>query len=190
MALRVPFGKLRLACNGRRTCVARWVVATHESHLSRHVAARTVAFHFVADFCVEASVLRCSTETSMRRRACVRLSRVSTHVSRALSRIRYLSDASQSDSSPNQRAMKSRHEAQRQRLQRRTFLKAIGLGLSAPLAFKMSRLAVAAPAGPQTRVLFYFLPHGAPIEHFEPTDAMDFTTSGIGMLDAFTPYKS
>ncbi len=85
--------------------------------------------------------------------------------------------------------MKSRHEAQRQRLQRRTFLKAIGLGLSAPLAFKMSKLAVAAPTGPNTRLFIFYLPHGGPIEHFDPTDAMDFKAKGVGMFDPLTPYK-
>lgn len=68
-------------------------------------------------------------------------------------------------------------------------MKAVGLGIAAPLAFKMSKLAVAAPEGPPTRLFIFYLPHGAPTEHFEPGDSFDFMNSGIGMLEPFTPYK-
>jgi hypothetical protein len=85
--------------------------------------------------------------------------------------------------------MKSRHEAQRLRLQRRTFLKAIGLGIGAPLAFKMSKLAVAAPEGPPTRLFIFYLPHGAPTEHFETGDTLAFPGPGVGMLEPFAPYQ-
>jgi hypothetical protein len=55
------------------------------------------------------------------------------------------------------------------RLQRRLFLKAIGLGLAAPLAASMSRLALAQPDGLRpTRFLVVYLPHGMPAEHFDP----------------------
>ncbi len=85
--------------------------------------------------------------------------------------------------------MKSRNEAQRLRLQRRTFLKAVGLGIAAPLAFKMSKLAVAAPEGPPTRLFIFYLPHGAPIEHFESGDALAFPGPGVGLLEPFAPYQ-
>lgn len=83
----------------------------------------------------------------------------------------------------------TRHLDQRQRLARRTFLAALGLGLSAPLALRMSRLAVAAPDGNRpTRLFIYFVPHGIPIEHYEPGDGMSLTT-GEGILAPLEPFK-
>jgi len=55
------------------------------------------------------------------------------------------------------------HEA---KLQRRVLLKALGLGLSAPLAFKFSKLALAQSTRPKRMILFYF-PHGVPNEHMD-----------------------
>ena len=56
----------------------------------------------------------------------------------------------------------------------------------------MSRLAVAAPAAAPTRLFIYYLPHGMPVEHFDPGAAgADFSlsASGIGVLAPFEPYK-
>ncbi|HEY3668648.1 MAG TPA: DUF1552 domain-containing protein [Polyangiaceae bacterium] len=56
----------------------------------------------------------------------------------------------------------------------------------------MSRLAVAAPTGPPTRLFIYYLPHGMPVEHFDPAGTgatMNLSASGIGVLAAFEPYK-
>lgn len=77
-------------------------------------------------------------------------------------------------------------------LQRRTFLKALGIGLAAPLAAKMARLAVAAPGDRPTRLFIYYVPHGVPNEHFEPlagAQGLDFAQSGLGMLSPFEAYK-
>jgi len=78
------------------------------------------------------------------------------------------------------------------RLQRRTFLSAVALGIAAPLAAKMSRLAVAAPTGPPTRLFIYYLPHGMPVEHFDPAGMgadINLSANGLGVLSAFEPYK-
>lgn len=55
------------------------------------------------------------------------------------------------------------------KLQRRVFLKALGVGLSVPVALQFSRMALAQPARPKRLILYYF-PHGVPNEHmdFEP----------------------
>jgi len=78
------------------------------------------------------------------------------------------------------------------RIQRRTFLRAVGLGIAVPLAAKMSRLAVAAPTPRPTRLFIYYLPHGMPIEHFEPaamgTD-INLAASGVGVMSPLIPYK-
>jgi hypothetical protein len=69
------------------------------------------------------------------------------------------------------------------KLRRRTFLAAMGLGIGAPLAMKMARLAGAAPAGRPTRLFILFIPHGFPLEHFDPTTpAGDFSLTGRSML--------
>lgn len=78
------------------------------------------------------------------------------------------------------------------RLQRRAFLTALGLGIAAPLALRMSRLAVAAPGARPTRLFIYYLPHGMPLEHYEPVGiGSDFqlANSGVGVLTPFEPYK-
>src|SRR5450432_117953 len=78
------------------------------------------------------------------------------------------------------------------RIQRRTFLRAVGLGIAVPLAAKMSRLAVAAPTAPPTRLFIYYMPHGMPLEHFEPAmmgSDIDLAASGLGVLSPLNPYK-
>lgn len=85
--------------------------------------------------------------------------------------------------------MKSRHEQQRQQLMRRTFLKAVGLGIAAPLAYKMSRLAVAQTDARPTRLFIMYLPHGAPVEHYDPGDGFNLDASGVGILSPLEPYK-
>lgn len=83
---------------------------------------------------------------------------------------------------------RSRHLRQKQLLQRRTFLAAVGLGIAAPVALRLSKMAVAAPTGRPTRLLIYFVPHGVPIEHYEPGEGMDLNT-GEGVLAPFEPFK-
>src|SRR5450432_2805051 len=78
------------------------------------------------------------------------------------------------------------------RIQRRTFLRAVGLGIAVPLAAKMSRLAVAAPTAAPTRLFIYYIPHGVPIEHFDPAGMgadINLAASGIGVLKPLDPYK-
>lgn len=74
------------------------------------------------------------------------------------------------------------------KLQRRLFLKAVGIGLSAPLAFQFSRMALAQSTRPKRMILYYF-PHGVPNEHMDmepylmpanPTFANYGTTPGAG----------
>jgi len=48
------------------------------------------------------------------------------------------------------------------------FLRAAALGLAAPAAFNLSRLAVAAPAGAPKRLLIFHMPHGVPNIHYNP----------------------
>lgn len=83
----------------------------------------------------------------------------------------------------------SRHLAQARSLERRTFLKAVGLGIAAPLAYKMSRLAVAQSGARPTRMFLMFLPHGVPMEHYEVGTGMDFGMSGEGILTPLEPYR-
>ncbi len=54
------------------------------------------------------------------------------------------------------------------RLRRRTFVRALGLGIAAPLAAKMAWLADAAPGDRPARLMIFFVPHGWPIEHVDP----------------------
>jgi len=48
------------------------------------------------------------------------------------------------------------------------FLRAAALGLAAPAALNLSRLAVAAPTGAPKRLLIFHMPHGVPNIHFNP----------------------
>jgi hypothetical protein len=84
----------------------------------------------------------------------------------------------------------------RRRIERRMFLKALGLGLSLPLASKLSRLAVAQEASARPkRLLLMFTPHGVPPEHYNPVvnggDRTNFTLaqSGVSILGPLEPYK-
>jgi Protein of unknown function (DUF1552) len=79
------------------------------------------------------------------------------------------------------------------KLQRRTFLAAMGLGIGAPLAMKMARLAGAAPIARPTRLFIMFIPHGLPLEHFDPTTpGGDFSLTGKSMfgLAPLMPYQN
>jgi len=78
------------------------------------------------------------------------------------------------------------------KLRRRTFLSAVGLGIAAPLAMKMARLAGAAPGPRPTRLFIMFIPHGFPVEHFDPTTGngdFNLKAKGIGGLAALEPYQ-
>ena len=81
-------------------------------------------------------------------------------------------------------------------LERRLFLKAMGLGLAAPVALKLAKSATAASAGAPKRFLVMYLPHGTACEHYnpkmggsgsDPTQfALDMTGEAIlGPLEAY-----
>jgi hypothetical protein len=78
-------------------------------------------------------------------------------------------------------------------LQRRMFLRAMAVGLTVPLAAKVARLASAAPGDRPRRLFIMYLPHGSPVEHFDPAMAgstLDLAARGVGVLSALEPYKS
>jgi hypothetical protein len=53
-------------------------------------------------------------------------------------------------------------------LERRLFLKALGVGLAAPLALRFAHSATAASAGAPKRFLIMYMPHGTVCEHYNP----------------------
>jgi len=85
----------------------------------------------------------------------------------------------------------------KQILERRLFLKAMGLGLAAPMALKLSRSATAASNGAPKRFFIMYLPHGNAAEHYNPrmggdgndpkNFALDMTNES--MLGPLEPYK-
>jgi len=76
----------------------------------------------------------------------------------------------------------------RRRLARRVFLSALGLGLSLPLAYQSARLALAQTGARPCRLFLFYLPHGAPVEFFDPV-AGDFDLGGKGVLGPLAPYQ-
>lgn len=76
------------------------------------------------------------------------------------------------------------------RLMRRTFLTALGLGIAAPLAARMSRLAVAAPGDRPKRLFIFYIPHGMPPEHVQPYGEGDAFLQGSTVLAPLAPYRS
>jgi Protein of unknown function (DUF1552) len=80
-------------------------------------------------------------------------------------------------------------------IQRRLFLRAAALGLAAPFALNLSRLAVAANTPAPKRLLILHMPHGVPHVHYNPqVTASDLTQfsldkSNISILGPLEPYK-
>lgn len=80
-------------------------------------------------------------------------------------------------------------------VERRLFLKAIALGLSAPIAMKMARFATAQSEGAPKRFFLFYMPHGIAPEHYNPrvaegdwkNFALDQTNESI--LAPLEPYK-
>jgi len=92
---------------------------------------------------------------------------------------------------PSGGLLTAKDERDRRRLARRFFLSALGLGLSLPLAYSSARLAVAQTTPRPRRLFLYYLPHGAPAEHFDPTASggtFDFDLGGQGVLGPLAPY--
>ena len=76
------------------------------------------------------------------------------------------------------------------------FLKALALGLSAPLALKLARSATAATSAAPKRFFLMYMPHGIAPEHYNPQvmagDNTNFTLNdtGVSILGPLEPYKS
>jgi len=76
------------------------------------------------------------------------------------------------------------------------FLRAAALGLAAPAALNLSRLAVAAPTGAPKRLLIFHMPHGVPNVHYNPKVGSDLTQftlndshkSVLGPLEQYKQY--
>ena len=84
----------------------------------------------------------------------------------------------------------------RRGIERRLFLKAIGLGMSAPIAWQLCRSAVAqAQTARPKRLMVYFMPHGVPPEHYNPVwntatpTEFSLNQSGVSILGSLEPYK-
>lgn len=83
-----------------------------------------------------------------------------------------------------------------QRLQRRLFLKALALGLAVPAALRLARTATAADAAPPKRFFLFYMPHGVPVEHYNPlvsdSDRSDFALdqTNISILGPLQKYRS
>src|SRR5262245_29943621 len=74
------------------------------------------------------------------------------------------------------------------RVRRRVFLSALGLGLTASAAGRLSRVALAQSTPAPKRFLLFYMPHGVPPEHFcpqvMPNDPTNFALdmSGVSIL--------
>ena len=79
----------------------------------------------------------------------------------------------------------------RRGLERRLFLKALGLGLTAPLAWELCRSATAhAQEARPKRLMIFFTPHGMPPEHFNPiVTGSEFTFVGPGRVNILEPLE-
>jgi hypothetical protein len=77
------------------------------------------------------------------------------------------------------------------RVRRRMFLSAMGLGLTAAVASRVSRVALAQATAAPKRFLLMYVPHGVPPEHFQPqvmsNDPTQFSlkNEGVGILGPF-----
>jgi hypothetical protein len=80
-------------------------------------------------------------------------------------------------------------------IHRRTFLKAVGLGLSAPAALRMARMATAATTVAPKRFFLFYMPHGIAPEHYNPkvsaSDPTDFALdqTNLSILGPFQGLK-
>src|SRR5689334_8038288 len=76
------------------------------------------------------------------------------------------------------------------RLRRRVFLKALAAGVGVSLAMKMSKLVAAAPGVGPKRLIIIYLPHGMPVEHFDPGNGLDLASGGSKILDPLASFRS
>ena len=75
-------------------------------------------------------------------------------------------------------------------LRRRTLLRALGLGIAAPVATWMARFADAEPSTRPVRLLTIYIPHGWPIEHVEPFGAGPALLGNSTVLAPLAPYAA
>lgn len=77
------------------------------------------------------------------------------------------------------------HSSASQRVRRRVFLGALGLGLGAAAASRVARVALAESTPGPKRFMLFFVPHGIPPEHFRPkvmeNDPTQFSLSSSGV---------
>lgn len=79
-----------------------------------------------------------------------------------------------------------------QQLRRRVFLAALAAGASAGLSSKLARRAGAAPTSAPVRLFILFVPHGFPLEHFDPVGSageLNLSAKGMGGYSPLEPYK-
>jgi hypothetical protein len=79
-------------------------------------------------------------------------------------------------------------------LERRTFLKALGVGLSLPIAARLARIATAQPTPAPKRFMVMYIPHGIAPEHYNPRVGSDATQFDLdqtneSILAPLQPYK-
>ncbi|WP_437923999.1 DUF1552 domain-containing protein [Sorangium sp. So ce291] len=86
------------------------------------------------------------------------------------------------------RYLEKKHKQSDVALGRRVFLKALGAGIAAPLAFRMSNLAMAEPSSAPVRLFIYFVPHGMPMEYAEPYGSGADFLKGSTVLSALAPF--
>ncbi|WP_437955000.1 DUF1552 domain-containing protein [Sorangium sp. So ce119] len=86
------------------------------------------------------------------------------------------------------RYLENKHKKSDLALGRRVFLKALGAGIAAPLAFRMSNLAMAEPSAAPVRLFIYFVPHGMPMEYAEPYGAGADFLKGSTVLSPLAPF--
>ena len=83
-----------------------------------------------------------------------------------------------------------------QRVQRRIFLQALALGLALPAALRLSHTATAQSAAPPKRFFLFYMPHGVPVEHYNPRvsegDRSDFSLdqTNLSILSVLQKYRS
>ncbi len=76
------------------------------------------------------------------------------------------------------------------RLRRRTLLRALGLGIAAPIAMQLARFADAEPSPRPVRLLTIYLPHGWPIEHVGPFGVGADLLAGSTVLAPLSPWAA
>ena len=77
--------------------------------------------------------------------------------------------------------------------ERRLFLKAMALGLSLPVAYRLVSSARAVDVTRPKRFVLFYMPHGVPPEHYNPVGEgsnFSLTDSGVSVLGPLDPYKA